>query len=228
MQACTKPLLCGLCTGEYVGVLAGHCARSHPAERGLVALVLFAAARHPSSRSQALWGRSGTQSSPSATSRWPGPAELPGPGQAAAECVAHRIAAGALQRQRLLNPLTLGARGRPGLPAFLPPAPPPPAPALLTPALWRLISEALLLVVLALTAVPHKQGRLSTAADPSQTRGPGRPLSPSLGVVRSRPCEATTVQLISLLVSQAQAWEAGGLLRRPRPTGECLGTKSPW
>lgn len=169
-------------------MLAGHCTRSRPAERELAALVLWAAARHPSSRSQALWGQSGTQSSLSATSRWPGLAEPPGPGRLLLCAWLPRIAAGgALQRQRLLNPLTLGARGRPGLPAFLPPAPPPAAPALLTPALWRLISEAPLLVVLALTAVPRKQGRLSTAADPSQTRGPGRPLSPSLGVVRSRP-----------------------------------------
>lgn len=34
-----------------------------------------------------------------------------------------------------------------------------------------------------------------------------------------------TAQLISLLVSQAQAWEAGGLLRWPSPRESVLGQK---
>lgn len=140
-----------------MGVLAGHCAQNRPAERGLAAPVLFAAVCPHALRccGDKVWDAEQSEChqevarpSRAAALGWAGQgrlllcARLP--------C----IAAGALQCQRLLNPLTSGTRGRLGLPAFLPPAPPPPAPVLLTPALWRLISKAPLLVVLALTAAP--------------------------------------------------------------------------
>lgn len=140
-----------------MGVLAGHCAQNRPAERGLAALVLFAAVRPHALRccGDKVWDAEQSECHQE-VARPSRAAALGRAGQGRLLLCARlpRIAAGVLQRQWLLNPLTSGAPGRPGLPAFLPPAPPPPAPVLLTPVLWQLISEAPLLVVLALTAVP--------------------------------------------------------------------------